>query len=354
MLNHNLYLQCDIKGGSKCNSNVTVIGNIISNDASGSQFRSGGTITNNALIRDPYGYNIGQPWSGVQTLVNNNVHIEQIDNTVNGGTSVSYDTINTFSSYKGNSYNLGTATYSGNIIVHSSTPNTNGGGISINSGQVGSVLENNIACNWKRNSSAPSGVLIWNQSSSQHAHRQLPGCCGLQPQQLSVPRPHRWHLRYVTRHRVVRRQYGWDDGELHLQGAPTERGKLEQCAHRCRLQHLHSSWIWRWQCEPSRRYRCSVSPHKPSAKFALTWHHISGDRAVSGGFCGPPLAALKCQNERLLGVRKPRCLHRSAIIFMKYRLKSAAAVHDYSMPRNPCIAEVFFMVRLNGASICAE
>ena len=166
MLNHNLYLQCDIKGGSKCNSNVTVIGNIISNDASGSQFRSGGTITNNALIRDPYGYNIGQPWSGVQTLVNNNVHIEQIDNTVNGGTSVSYDTINTFSSYKGNSYNLGTATYSGNIIVHSSTPNTNGGGISIDSGQVGSVLENNIACNWKRNSSAPSGVLIWNQSSS--------------------------------------------------------------------------------------------------------------------------------------------------------------------------------------------
>ena len=165
-LNHNLYLQCDIDGGNKCNSNVTVIGNIISNDASGSQFRSGGTITNNAFIRNPYGHNIGQPWSGVQTLVNNNVHIEQIDNTVNGGTGDSIDTINTFSSYNGNSYNRGTATYSGNIIVHSGTPDSGGGGINIDPGQVGSVVENNIACNWIQDGGAPSGALIWNQSSS--------------------------------------------------------------------------------------------------------------------------------------------------------------------------------------------
>ena len=166
MLNHNLYLQCDIDGGNKCNSNVTVIGNIISNDASGSQFRSGGTITNNAFIRNPYGHNIGQPWRGVQTLVNNNVHIEQIDNTVNGGSGYSIDTINTFSSYNGNSYNLGTATYSGNIIVHNGSPDSGGSGISIDTGQVGSLVENNIACNWIQDGGAPSGVLIWNQSSS--------------------------------------------------------------------------------------------------------------------------------------------------------------------------------------------
>ena len=177
-LNHNLYLQCDIDGGNKCNSNVTVIGNIISNDASGSQFRSGGTVTNNAFIRNPYGHNIGQPWSGVQTLVNNNVHIEQIDNTVNGGTGNSIDTINTFSSYNGNSYNRGTATYWATSSFIVAPLDSGGGGINIDPGQVGSVVENNIACNSIQDGGAPSGALIWNQSSSQHAHRQLPGCCG--------------------------------------------------------------------------------------------------------------------------------------------------------------------------------
>ena len=146
---------------------VTVIGNIsLERITSGSQFRSGGTFTNNTFIHDPYGHNIGQPYAGVQTLVNNNVHIEQMDNTVNGGSVVSVDTINTFSSYDGQAFNLGTATFSGNIIVHNGTPNTNGGGINIDSGQVGSVVENNIACNWKQNSAAPSGVLIWSQSST--------------------------------------------------------------------------------------------------------------------------------------------------------------------------------------------
>ena len=98
--------------------------------------------------------------------MNNNVHIEQMDNTVNGGSVVSTDTINTFSSYDGQAFNLGTATFSGNIIVHSSTPNTNGGGINIDSGQVDTVVENNIACNWLQDGAAPSGVLIWSQSST--------------------------------------------------------------------------------------------------------------------------------------------------------------------------------------------
>ena len=159
IFNHNMYLTAQ-------NGPVTVIGNISSNESSGSQFRSGGTFTNNTFIHDPYGHNIGQPYAGVQTLVNNNVHIEQMDNTVNGGSVVSVDTINTFSSYDGQAFNLGTATFSGNIIVHNGTPNTNGGGINIDSGQVGSVVENNIACNWKQNSAAPSGVLIWSQSST--------------------------------------------------------------------------------------------------------------------------------------------------------------------------------------------
>ena len=86
VFNHNLYLTTE-------NGPVTIVGNISSNGSSGSQFRSGGTITDNAFIRDPYGHNIGQPYNGVQTLVNNNVHIEQMDNTVNGGAVVSTDTI---------------------------------------------------------------------------------------------------------------------------------------------------------------------------------------------------------------------------------------------------------------------
>ncbi len=162
IFNHNVYLQCDIHGGSGCNGPATIVGNIFSNDSSGSQFRSGGTITDNLFIHDPYGHNIGQPYGEVQTLVNNNVHIEQIDNLVNGGKQGAMETINTFSSYHGQAFNLGTATYSGNIIVHSGTPNDGGGGILIDAGQVGSVVENNIACNWKQRSGAPSGVLIWN------------------------------------------------------------------------------------------------------------------------------------------------------------------------------------------------
>ena len=54
-------------------------------------------FTDNTYIRDPYGHNIAQPYSGSQTLVNNNVHIEQMDNTVNGGTGLSTDTINILS-----------------------------------------------------------------------------------------------------------------------------------------------------------------------------------------------------------------------------------------------------------------
>ena len=164
--NHNLYLQCDINGGSGCNGPVTIVGNISSNAADGDQYRSGGTITDNTYIGMPYGHNIGQPYSGVQTLVNNNVHIEQALNNANGGTGNAIETINTFSSYDGNSYNLGTATFSGNIIAHSSTSSSASGAIYIDPGQVGTVVENNIACNWTQDGGAPSGVLIWNQSST--------------------------------------------------------------------------------------------------------------------------------------------------------------------------------------------
>ena len=70
---HNLYLSGD-------NGNpgpVTLRGNIISNDSSGSQIRIGGTITNNLWIRNPYAHNIGMPTASV-TTVDNNVYTEAV------------------------------------------------------------------------------------------------------------------------------------------------------------------------------------------------------------------------------------------------------------------------------------
>ena len=71
---HNLYLSGD-------NSNpgpVTLRGNIISNDTSGSQIRIGGTITNNLWIQNPYAHNIGMPTAGVVTTIDNNVYTEAV------------------------------------------------------------------------------------------------------------------------------------------------------------------------------------------------------------------------------------------------------------------------------------
>ena len=61
---HNLYLSGD-------NGNpgpVTLRGNIVSNDTSGSQIRIGGTITNNLWIQNPYAHNIGMPTAGVANV----------------------------------------------------------------------------------------------------------------------------------------------------------------------------------------------------------------------------------------------------------------------------------------------
>ena len=164
ILNHNAYLQCDISSGY-CNGPVTVIGNIFSDASDGEQFRSGGTITDNAFIHEPYAHNIGQPWSGAQTLVNNNVYTDGTVNDANGGTGNAIEQLNTFSSYNGvnNAYNLGTATISGNIIAHSDTPTSGVGAIYIDPGQVNTVVENNIACDWTPDGSEP---LIWNQANS--------------------------------------------------------------------------------------------------------------------------------------------------------------------------------------------
>ena len=71
---HNLYLAGDNSNPSP----VTLRGNIISNDTSGSQLRIGGTITNNLWIQNPYAHNIGMPTAGVVSVIDNNVYTEAV------------------------------------------------------------------------------------------------------------------------------------------------------------------------------------------------------------------------------------------------------------------------------------
>ena len=73
-LNHNLYLS----GDSSNPSPVTLRGNIISNDTSGSQIRIGGTITNNLWIQNPYAHNFAMPTAGVVNTIDNNVYTEAV------------------------------------------------------------------------------------------------------------------------------------------------------------------------------------------------------------------------------------------------------------------------------------
>src|SRR5262245_8473099 len=125
VFNHNVYLN---ENGP--NMPATIRGNIFARDSSGNQFRSGGAISNNLFVQNPYGHNIGLPFSGMVTTVTNNVHLEQIDNIANGTTVYAYASLNSFSSYLGNAFNLGKSVISNNILAHRGpTSGSSGGGI---------------------------------------------------------------------------------------------------------------------------------------------------------------------------------------------------------------------------------
>jgi hypothetical protein len=134
-LNHNLYLT----GATDNPAPVTVRGNIVSNDTAGSQLRSGGIITNNLWIQNPYAHNLGMPTAGVMTIVDNNVYTEAVAlGTAYGwGVDVPAPT----------GYNLGTVTFSNNIMTQTASP-TAGLGIRLAAGTTG-TLTNNIFFNWQ-------------------------------------------------------------------------------------------------------------------------------------------------------------------------------------------------------------
>ena len=138
VFNHNLYL-----GGDNGFPNpVTLRGNIISNDTSGSQIRNGGTITNNLWLLNPYPHNLGLPTPGVVTVVDNNVYTE----AVALGTAYGWGFSLMCGLYHDWNYSQGTFIFSNNIITHSTT--NFGFGIDIDPGCGAGTLSNNIIFKW--------------------------------------------------------------------------------------------------------------------------------------------------------------------------------------------------------------
>jgi Bacterial Ig domain len=144
VFNHNLYIDGTAGTGTAVPGPATIKGNIFSNDASGSQFRSGGTVTNNLFVHNPYPHNFGMP-SAFASTISNNVYSEAVDQPITG---IAYGWgIPTFSSYNGVPYNIGTVTISNNIIAN--TVSTSGFGIQLDTGSRGDTVTGNIIFNWK-------------------------------------------------------------------------------------------------------------------------------------------------------------------------------------------------------------
>ena len=132
---HNLYLAGD-------NSNpgpVTLRGNIISNDISGSQIRIGGNISNNLWIQNPYAHNIGMPTAGVVSIIDNNVYTE----AVAIGTAYGWGVDHMGVQYHGSYFNLGTLIFSNNIMTQTASP-TAGFGIAIEAGFTGTLIQQHL------------------------------------------------------------------------------------------------------------------------------------------------------------------------------------------------------------------
>ena len=146
---HNIYLQGISTPGnpSSMSGPATVRGNIFSNDGTGSQIRAGGTVTNNLWVHNAYNHNIGMP-SAFASTISNNVYLEGVDDPSPPNTPYGWGPA-TFSSYSGDSYNVGTVTISNNIIAHTITHSGNGYGIMLDGGSQGDTITGNIIYDWQ-------------------------------------------------------------------------------------------------------------------------------------------------------------------------------------------------------------
>jgi hypothetical protein len=144
MFNHNIYVSAYVvEYDTATISNPIVLRrNIVANDASGSQLRSGGTITNNLWVRNPYPYSIGFP-TAFQSVISNDVYLEAASSpgqNLNWGPASGAFSTN---------YNKGTVSWQNNIIAHSSRDSTtNYFGINLDTGYVGAIT-GNILYDWQ-------------------------------------------------------------------------------------------------------------------------------------------------------------------------------------------------------------
>jgi len=142
--NHNFYLSgLDPLGDYTSPQPATIRGNISANDSSGAQVRSGGTLSNNLWVSNPYAFVIGMPTSFASS-VTNDVYLEGVSAN---GIEYGVGPATMQSTYSGDNYNIGTVKISNNIVANTDSP-SGGRGIEILSGFVGNTITGNIVYNW--------------------------------------------------------------------------------------------------------------------------------------------------------------------------------------------------------------
>jgi hypothetical protein len=143
---HNLYIASYTVSGdpSTLNGPISLQGNIITNDGSGSQFRSGGNVNNNLFALNPYHHNISSPHDYANTL-DSNVYLEGIDTPISGA-SYGWMLGGFGTQAGGDRQNLGTIAITNNIWANSDS--ANGATVVLVQGTNGISVNNNIAFKW--------------------------------------------------------------------------------------------------------------------------------------------------------------------------------------------------------------
>jgi chitodextrinase len=142
--NHNIYVSAYLTeyDPTTISNPIVLRGNIIANDASGSQLRSGGTITDNLWVHNPYPYSIGFP-TAFQSVISNEVYTDAA-----GNSGQTFEWGPATGAPPGTNYNAGTGLWTNNIMAHAARLAGEGGiGLSISSGYTANVT-NNILYDW--------------------------------------------------------------------------------------------------------------------------------------------------------------------------------------------------------------
>lgn len=147
--NHNIYISAYSTeyDTTALMDGITFRGNIVSQDASGSQFRSGGTVQDNLFARNPYSHNYGMP-KAVAGDVSNNVYVETSGN-FGQPLNQALETFDSTTFGGGQSYERGSLSFHNNIIAHSGRNDTGSHfGVQFGAGANASAI-NNIIYDWQ-------------------------------------------------------------------------------------------------------------------------------------------------------------------------------------------------------------